>query len=698
MVDSILEIGTEEIPAGYIENILKELKKITVNKLENLKINYSKIDVFGTPRRLILWISELSEKQEDVFLKVKGPSISIAFDEDLNPLNPALKFAQSQGIKAEELIIENTKKGKYCFAVKTVEGKSSLKLLEQCFPDTIQSLNFPKSMRWGNGKLKFIRPIRWILALYGEKVIHFDLDGISSGNVTRGHRLLAPEKIHIPSSRKYAATLEKNYVIIDPIERKKKIKEELLWNIKENNGRETINENQLDEINYMVEYPHVILGHFDSKYLELPIHVLVTVMEVHQKYFPIYKNNGELLNAFMVVINNTNHNDNEIIKGNENVLKARLEDANFFYREDQKTPLESKVSKLENVVFRENMGNLLDKTHRIAAISKCVAKLLKIDEESQEIISRAAHLSKADLVTEMVKEFPKLQGIMGKIYAVSSQEKNEVAETIFEHYLPRFSEDILPKTKSGLVLSIADKLDNIIGCFAVGLIPSGSQDPYGLRRQALGIIRSVMENNLEISLLDIIRKSLSIFNEDISIVIKNNDEKIISQIIFFLQQRLKNVFLEKGMYYDVIDAVLDAEEKYDINDIQLRIHAIQELYHTEMFNKIINSSNRVMNLSKGSQEIEINVSLFKKQEEVILWKQYKKCNDEIQQFISTKQYHEVYKMLEKLSLFVDEFFEEVLVMDKDEDIRKNRIGLIKKLSILFNQTATLSKICQKGEG
>lgn len=692
MVDVILEIGTEEIPANCIENTLKDLKKLTAKNLEELKINYKIMNVFGTPRRLILFISQLHEKQEDVFLKVKGPAVTIAFDKEMNPQKPALKFAQSQEIEIEELITEETNKGKYIFAMKSIKGKSSFELLKQCFPKIIKSLNFPKSMRWGTGKLKFIRPIRWILAMYGKEIIHFDLDGLSSENITFGHKLLAPDRISISSSKEYFTEMKKNYVIIYPQKRKERIKEEILQIIKENNGQEIVNENQLNEINYLVEYPHAILGHFDKKYLELPMHVLVTVMEVHQKYFPIYKTVDELINAFIVVINNSNHNDNDIIKGNENVLTARLEDAKFFYREDRKISLEKRVDKLKNVVFRENMGNLLDKTKRIMALSEYIAECLLIDEDNKKVISRSAYLCKADLVTEMVKEFPKLQGIMGKEYALFSHEKKEVAKTIFEHYLPRFSDDILPKTKSGMVLGIADKLDNIVGCFAIGLTPSGSQDPYGLRRQAMGIIRMILENKLEISLKEIIKKSLSCYKKNISVGIKKEDEKIVSQILFFLQQRLKNLLLEKGMYYDVINAVLAAEINGDFNDIQLRIQVIQKLYNTVLLKKIIKSSSRVMNLSKGSEEIEIDELLLKKKEEISLWEHYKKYKVEIKQCMEIKEYNKVFKLLEKLCIFIDEFFEQVLVMDNDKEIRKNRIGLIKKLSTLFNCTAILSKI------
>jgi len=697
MPDVILEIGTEEMPVNCIENALKDLKRLTSKQLDESKINYKNMEVFATPRRLILSITQLIEKQEDVLLKVKGPSANIAFDNKLNPQKPAIKFAQSQGVKAEELIIEDTKKGKYIYAMKSIKGKSSLEILQQAFPEIIKNLSFPKSMRWGSGNLRFVRPIRWIFAMYRENLIRFKLDGLISGKVSYGHKLLSKGQINISSSETYFYEMKKGYVITDPIERKDKIKQEILKIINENGGEKIINQEQLNEINYMVEYPHAILGHFDRHYLELPIHVLVTVMEVHQKYFPVYKTKDELTNCFIVVINNSKHNDEVIIKGNENVLKARLEDAKFFFKEDIKKPLEEKVEQLKNVVFRENTGNLFDKTNRITDLSQFIAATLNMKQKEREIISRSAYLCKADLVTEMVKEFPKLQGIMGKDYALLSREKIEVATTIYEHYLPRFSEDKLPETKTGMVLSIADKIDNIIGCFATGLIPTGSQDPYGLRRQAFGIVRTIIENKLEISLEKIIEYSLLLYKKNISLELKENDEKIIYDIIHFLQQRLKNILLDRGIYYDVIDAVLAAEKNGDFNDIQLRIQIMQKWYHSDVFRKIVNSSTRVMNLSKKGEELDVDDSLFKKKEEITLWRQFKKYDREIDKYINRREYCKVFTSLEELCVYVDDFFDKVLVMDREEIIRKNRIGLIKKISILFNHVAVLSKISLKKE-
>lgn len=698
MSDVILEIGTEEIPALYIENALGNFEQLAQNYLEEKRINYNRIKAYGTPRRLVLFISCISEKQEDNFQKIKGPAYPIAYDKDLKPQKPASKFAQGQGVNVEDLIIEDTEKGKYVFALKSEKGKSSVELLAKIFPKIISNIEFPKSMRWKDKKLRFIRPIRWILALYDEKVIKFNLDGLHSGNETYGHRLLAPQKIKISSTNEYFIKIEKNYVIIDPKIREKIIRKQIKQIIREINGQELINERQLKEIVYLVEYPYAVLGKFNKKYLELPVEVLTTVMEKHQKYFPIYKNKDMLLPLFIIIINTTKEYAHVVKKGNENVLRARLEDAKFFYQEDQKIPLEKKIDKLKNIIFRENLGNLFNKMERLKLLGDYIAECLKIDQRIKQDILRAAYLCKADLVTEMVKEFPELQGIMGKKYAILSRERAEVAETIFEHYLPRFSGDVLPKTKSGIVLGIADKFDNIIGCFAIGLVPTGSQDPYGLRRQSLGIIAIILENDLEISLKDIIQKSIFLYKESVSLEFKKDGNETVSKILSFFKQRIKNVFLEDGIHYDVIDAVLAVDSSGNLVDIKHRIKIINELYDQPIFRRILNSSNRVLNLSKNSKEIDIKESLLKEKAEINLYYNYKNIYLRVKEYISNKEYEKVFKLLENLCEPVDEFFDQVLVMEKNAEIRKNRIALIKKINILFNQIADLSKIALTKEG
>jgi len=697
MNNVVLEIGTEEIPAQYMENALKELNRLAKKYLEESRIKYKEIKVYGTPRRLILFIFQIKEKQEDIFQKIKGPAYSISYNKDSLPQKPALKFAQSQGINVKDLIVEDTEKGKYIFAPKSITGQPTSDLLSQIFPKTIKGMQFPKSMRWGERSLRFIRPIRWILALYGKEIIKFNLNGLDSENITYGHRLLAPQKIKVSSTQEYFKKLEKNYVIVDPKIRENIVRTDIKQIIKEISGEKIINEKQLKEIIYLVEYPNAILGKYDKKYLELPKDVLTVVMEKHQKYFPVFKNKDELLPLFIVIINNSKKHASKIKEGNENVLKARLEDAKFFYQEDQKILLEKRVDKLKNVIFQENLGSLFDKTKRLELLCDYISEGLRVEQKVKKDLLRSAHLCKADLVTEMVKEFPELQGIMGKEYAVLSGERKEVTEAIFEHYLPRFSGDRLPETESGMILGIADKVDSIIGCFVMGIAPTGSQDPYGLRRQSRGKIAIILKNNLQISLKDIIRKSLSLYKESDSVQLKIDENKVVSQILNFLKQRLKNIFLEEGIRYDVIDAVLAVDSDGDVVDIKNRINAIEELYNQTIFRKILKSSNRVLNLSKNNEENEIDQSLLKEKAELNLYHNYESIYPRTKEFIFNKEYKKIFKLLEDLCGPVDEFFDQVLVMDKDNDIRKNRIALIKKIGILFNQVADLSKIVSTKE-
>ena len=413
--------------------------------------------------------------------------------------------------------------------------------------------------------------------------------------------------------------------------------------------------------------------------------------------FPVYKNKDRLFPLFIVIINNSKKHALKIREGNENVLRARLEDAKFFYQEDQKILLEKRVDKLKKVIFQENLGSLFDKTKRLELLCDYISDGLQVEQKVKKDLLRSAHLCKADLVTEMVKEFPELQGIMGKEYAILSGERKGVAEAIFEHYLPRFSGDKLPLTKSGMILGIADKVDSIIGCFVMGLTPTGSQDPYGLRRQSRGKIAIILKNNLEISLKDIIQKSLSLYKESISVELKIDVNEIVSQILSFLKQRLKNIFLEDGIRYDVIDAVLAVDIDGDVVDIKHRIKAIEELYNQPIFRKILSSSNRVLNLSKNNEENEIDQSLLKEKAELNLYQNYERIYPRTREFIFNKEYKKAFKLLGDLCEPVDEFFDQVLVMDKDNNIRKNRVALIKKIGILFNQVADLSKIVSTKE-
>jgi len=696
----ILEIGTEEVPSAYIDKALKDLKNNATKEFQQLHIEYGNIQTFGTPRRFIVYVEDIKSQQKDIYKKIKGPSKNIAFDKGGNPQKPVIKFAQANHLKLEELITEQTNKGEYLFAKKAIKGKKTESLLPEICLKLITDLNFPKSMRWGGTSFRFIRPIRWLLALYNEQVIPFKLETISSDRVTYGHRLLSPKSVIINSIDDYFKILEECFIIIDSEQRKKMIYDKMIQIIEKHSGKKYVNETLLNEVKNLVEYPRVLLGQFDKHYLELPSEVLEAVMIKHQKYFPFYSGDGSLSPFFFVVINgNLDKYKKTIIQGNERVLKARLEDARFFYQEDQKAtagdlkPLDRNIEKLKDVVYQENLGSMYDKVKRLVLLAEEIGEKLQVSKHFLQTIKRSAQLCKSDLVSEMVKEFPELQGTMGKEYALLQGEDNQVGVTIFEHYLPRFSDDCLPETMSGGILSIADKLDNITSCFINGIIPDGSQDPYALRRQSLGILNILLLNNMNFSLEDLI-------DFDIKLLLKGNhlqDKKNINcetlndTIKNFILQRFRHLLIEKGYKYDVIDAVLEKNPE-SITDALLRINIIQENYHLPIFNKIITSATRTFNLSKNAGKLEINCAIFQEKEEKALYKQYLKVNEKIKKAAFQQQYEEVFQHLESMILPVDTFFDCVLVMEKDEIIRNNRLALLKAITEMYYSIADFSRI------
>jgi len=698
----ILEIGTEEIPALYIDNILDNMKSNAENILNQYHIDFINIQTFGTPRRLIVYIEDIADRQKNIFQKIKGPSVTVAFDKDGNPQKPAFKFAQANQVKLNELVVEKTNKGEYLFARKVIKGKKTKSLLPEICLNLISNIDLPKSMRWGTTSMRFIRPIRWLLALYNDKIIPFHLENINSGRLTYGHRLLSPGTIKINNVDEYFTNMKQQFVLIDPNQRKKMIYDQIMQLIKDKNGKEYIELSLLGEVKNLVEFPRVLLGNFDENYLKLPTEVLTAVMIRHQKYFPIYSKDSSLLPYFAIVINgNEDRYKTTIIQGNERVLKARLEDARFFYQEDQKItepdikPLERNIERLKNVIFHENLGTVYDKVQRLIVLSQKIAEQLKVSDNLLTVLKRAAQLCKSDLVSEMVKEFPELQGIMGKEYALLEGEENLVAVTIFEHYLPRFSGDNFPATLTGSILSIADKLDNIISCFINNIIPDGSQDPYALRRQSLGIINIILLHQMHFSIDEIIDLNIELLLELINesrLEPKNNINNITTQTIKdFIFQRFRYLLLEKEYKYDVIDAVL-AKNPESIFDALLRIKTIQDIYHLPSFNKTITAATRAFNLSKNIQEVKIDCSLFQEKEEEMLYDCYVKVKDKIEKLFLKQQYGEIFTNLEIINKPIDTFFDKVLVMVENEKIRNNRLSLLKSISNLYFSVADLTKI------
>ena len=505
MKELLLEIGTEEIPAGFVSQALSDLKELVRKEFEANRIDFKGIRTLGTPRRIVLSIESVSEKQRDEETKRIGPSKAAAFDEKGTPTKAAIGFAKGQSVAVDSLEVIQTEKGEYVCAVKRETGRSTLEILSRLLPGVVLAIPFQKSMRWAEVPIRFARPIHWILSLFGGEVIPFEIGDVRSGNITYGHRFMSPDPIVVSDFKTYLQKLGQASVIVDPAERKKKIEEGMIREGARVSGKVLKDEDLLNEVNFLVEYPLPLCGSFDEKFLRLPREVVIHSMKEHQRYFPLMDDHGRLLPHFICISNIVPRDEKVVVKGNERVLKARLSDAAFFFEDDLKTPLEKRVEELKKVVFQAKLGTSYEKVMRFKNLASWIAE--RIDPKVRLSVERAAFLCKADLVTGMVGEFPKLQGIVGKEYARLSGERAEVSEAIYEHYLPGFSGDRLPSNPVGDIVSLADKMDTIVGCFGVGLLPSGTADPFGLRRQALGIIRILLEKEYSLSIIELLEES-----------------------------------------------------------------------------------------------------------------------------------------------------------------------------------------------
>ncbi|MBI4651990.1 glycine--tRNA ligase subunit beta [Candidatus Desantisbacteria bacterium] len=681
--DLLFEIGTEEIPARFVSTGLKQLKENAEKIFLQEALSYQKLLTFGTPRRLILFVKGLDELQNPRVKSVQGPAKRIAYDENGEITKAGEGFARSQGVQPEELRVKTTERGEYVFAEKKEQGEKTSVVLEKILPKLIQSFFFPRTMHWDDGKLNFTRPIRWCLAIYGSEVVNFSLEKLSSGRKTFGHKLLKNECVEISNAEDYFFKIKKLYVIVDPEERKKIILKSIKKISRDFVCEPIIPDELLNEVVNLVEFPVVIAGSFDNEFMEIPKEVLIESMTSHQKYFPLQKKDGMLFNKFILVANNKK--DKEIIcEGNEKVLKARLADAKFFYHEDTKTPFINKTEKLKKVLFQEALGTLFEKTIRIESLSSIIAGKMNLCEMDKDV-RQCAKLCKTDLVTEMVKEFPKLQGVMGSIYAYKSGESKEVSGGILEHYLPRFAGDILPDTNIGAIVSIADKMDTITGCFVAGLVPTGSEDPYALRRQAVGIIEIMLKKELNISLDTLAAESLNLFS------LRENSIDLKKSIIEFLVQRLNFVLQEKGISYDSLEAVLSISVKIPI-EIYRKADTIEKIrLHPDMIPLVL-SFKRVSNIVKEDINTnEVQENLFKEEEEKKLYALYMSIEKGIKKNIESKDYSTVTSNLLKFSEPLENFFIKVLVMDK-EPYRTNRIALLKNIQKLFLNFADFSRL------
>ncbi|MBD3879496.1 MAG: glycine--tRNA ligase subunit beta [Quinella sp. 1Q5] len=676
----LLEIGTEEIPAHAMPNILSQLKTLAEKSLTEARIDFGEVKTLGTPRRLALLIDDVAATQADVEEEKRGMSSKIAFDADGNPTKAAIGFAKKNKVRPEDLI---TRDG-YIYAVIRERGKPSAEILKTLLPKLVCDLNFPNNMRWGDLDFKFIRPLRWIVALFGAEVIPFEVANVTSGRTSRGHRFLSAGDFDVATADDYVDACAENFVIVDQDKRRDMIVKQINEVAASKGGAAEITDDLLEEVLYLVEYPTALAGEFETKYLALPAEAVITPMRDHQRYFPVKATDGALMPLF-ITIRNGGKDYLEIVQhGNERVLKARLEDAQFFFNEDRKKSLAAHRDKLKTVVFQEGLGSVYEKTERLVKLVEKISSLVGVDAANA---IRAAQLSKADLVTGMVTEFTELQGVMGREYAKLDGEAAEVCAAIDEHYMPRFAGDGQPKTTAGKVLSLADKIDNIVATFSRGLVPTGSQDPFALRRQALGIVNLLSGARWSLSIREVVALAMDLLN----IADETKRDKIQSDVADFMRLRIRNV-LSNSTRYDVIDAVIDDVD--DVFAVTLKAAALEQFLKTPDATKTVQSFVRVSNLAKKADSAEMITEQFKLDAEKVLHGAFAAIKVATDELIAKKDFLGALDVLKKLSTPIDSFFDSVMVMDEDLAVRRNRLALLKSIDNLLAKIADFAKIVQ----
>ena len=664
--DLLFEIGAEEIPAGFMPNILGQLKQLAETKLNDAHLPFESIATYGTPRRLALIVKGLADTSAEISERHKGPSASIAYDADGNATKAAIGFARGKGLDVADLVVEDG----YIYAETKTAGVPAKDIVTDMLPQLITGLNFPKSMHWGNLDAKFVRPVRWLVALLDEEVIPVEFATVKSGNVTRGHRFLGADEITIKNAASYVDTLKENFVMVDQDARRELISKQLHDMAASKNASIVWDDDLLEEINYLVEWPTALCGGFEESYLTLPDAAIITPMKDHQRYFPLVDQDGKLLPMFLTVRNGSDHSIEVVQAGNERVLRARLDDAKFFFNEDRKKPLIDRQDGLTKIVFQEGLGNLADKTERLLKLGRVFGEECGLHEDTAVVLERATELAKTDLTTGMVTEFTELQGVMGKEYALLDGESPEVAEAIFEQYLPRFAGDVLPQTEAGKVLSIIDKVDNIVATFSRGLIPTGSQDPYALRRQTIGILNILLGSEWNISLRPIFKASMELLN-----VLAEKQDELLDQVEEFFTLRLKNIFLDREVPHHVIDLLLSNNE-LSVADAEGLVNALLANRIDENV-ELVQAYTRMYNLVKDVEYTGVNNDLLKEDAEKALFEAASKASEASSAAWEAGDYDAVVAVPATLVPAINKFFEDVMVMDKDEAIKANRLQLVR---------------------
>jgi glycyl-tRNA synthetase beta chain len=685
-----LEIGSEEIPAGFIVPALESMEKSLANKMTEQNLSYETIHTAATPRRLTICVKGLVSQQPDREEEFLGPAKNAAFDADNKPTKAAEGFARSKGAEVDDLKIVKTPKGEYVMLVRQSRGKKTESLLPKILQDLIEAIPFPKSMRWGAGNTSFARPIHWLLALYEGRKIDVQVGEIMSGVSTRGHRFMAPaETIEVQDFAHYIDVMRQNHVLVDLEERRQNVIEEIKRAAIENSGVEGSSiledEELIDTVTNLVEYPHGVCGTFEERFLELPDDVLITAMREHQKYFCVTGSDGRLLANF-VAVNNTRVPDEKLAaEGHQRVLRARLEDAFFFFKDDRSKALAERVSDLSGIIFQAKLGTMLEKTERVAKLAGILAQ--KLAPEYKDKAERAATLAKADLLTAMVNEFPSLQGVMGRDYALLDNEHHEVATAILEHYLPIRAGGDLPKQIPGALVGMADRLDTITGCFGIGQVPTGTTDPFGLRRLSLGLLHIIESHGFNLSLLEAVDAALELYGK------KLIEDKLTAKsvIIDFIKGRFVNDLIGRGIPGSAVEAVTSVAFD-DVVDCRAKIDALAAIREQPAFTVLAAAFKRVMNIIKGHHATDVDVELLQDGAERNLYDAFVKVQDESKQFLMAKEYGKGLDIILGMKEPVDIFFDEVMVMTDDMALQKNRLNLLSAISGLFLRVGDFSKM------
>ena len=680
-----LELGTEEIPAGFIPRALEDMERLLCQELETARISHGAVRTFATPRRLAISVADVARLQQRQELEISGPPARIAYDADGKPTKAAEGFARTNGVAVEDLQTIETEKGEYLFITKVIEGGETVAELPEILPRVMGKISFRKSMRWKDLDIRFARPLHWIVALYDGAVIPFQFGDLHSGTDSRGHRFMAPENFSVSGADDYLQKAEQHQVIVEVARRRSMIETQLAALAKDLGGEINPDPDLLEEVCYLVESPQALAGSIDARFLQLPPELLITSMREHQRYFTLIDREGKLLPNFITIANTHAVDPAVVVAGNERVLKARLSDAMFFWREDQKSKLETRLEPLKKVVYQAKLGTSFEKIERFSELAAGLAETFAPD--TLEMTKRAALLAKCDLETGMVYEFPELQGVMGREYAFLEGEESRVATAIYEHYLPIQAGGQLPSDDIGAFVSLADKIDTVCGCFSVGLIPSGTADPYALRRSAIGILAIILDRGYALSIPELVKQSVALLDAKRT----RPAEDIIADVVEFIRLRLANMLGGQGYPSDVIDAVLSADFAEPVDALD-RIRALTELKERDDFEPLAVAFKRVGNIIKGGLDQPVDPELFAADCENDLFGRLQAAQNKVAGLVAKRQYRPALVEIAGLRQPVDAFFDGVMVMVDDDAVKNNRLALLTAIYNLFSGIADFSRI------